>query len=409
MKKIFSLMMASVILLGSSSALATQQYKLEYQTGVPIYENLQSVNVNFNGNYIDKSTPSVIKNERTLVPVRVLAESIGASVDWNAATSQVTIEKNGKTIVLQIGNGTAYVNGAPKNVIDNVVPLMVNDNTMVPLRFVNEELGLNVDWDAANFTALVTTPDYVAPTTNPVEVAYVDGSTVYTNYNMTFDQMVAAQTAKFTTINHGNGWVKASENDVRTYLDISGISPDSEQYFQFLDLSKSSGIPAAQLNNVLAGKGILSGLGDAFVQGGNTYGVNEAYLVSHAFLETGYGTSKLATGVEYNGRIVYNMFGIGAIDSDPIGGGAKTAYENGWFTPYDAIVGGAKFVSEKYINRAGNRQNTIYKMRWNPDINQIWHQYATDVRWSNVQVYNIKKIYDQCPNHVLSFDVPVYQ
>ncbi len=418
MKRLVSFVLASTLLLGSSAALA-DQYKVEYQTGVPVQEELQPVNVTFNGAAIDQSKPSVIKSQRTLVPVRVLAESIGATVGWDAGTSQVTIEKDGKTIVLQIGNGTAYVNGVAKPVIDNVVPLMVNDNTMVPLRFVNEELGLNVDWDGPNFTAMVTTPDYQAPLAEePVmeetfieePVAMVEpGGTVYTNYNMTFDQMVQAQASKFTTINYGGGWVNASADEIRKYMDISGIAPGTDQYFQFLDLSKSSGIPADQLNNVLYGKGILSGLGDAFVQGGNTYGVNEAYLVAHAFLETGYGTSRLSTGVQYNGRTVYNMFGIGAIDSDPIGGGARTAYENGWFTPYDAVVGGAKFVSEKYINRAGNRQNTIYKMRWNPDINQIWHQYATDVRWAHAQVGNIKAIYDQCPNHVLSFDVPVYQ
>ncbi|MDO5707102.1 MAG: stalk domain-containing protein [Andreesenia angusta] len=407
MKRLLSLMLTSALLLGSTAALAAE-YKVEYTAGVAVYEDLLPVNVKFNGNPISQELPSVIKNERTLFPVRYLAEAMGADVIWNEMTSQVTINKDGNSIILTIGSNIANVNGVEKTVLDGVAPVLVNDVTLVPLRFVNEELGLNVDWDAANFTALVSEPGYQPPQSDNVAIAD-SPSTVYTNYNMSFEQMVNAQASRFTTINHGSGWVRASADEIRQYLDISNIAPGTEQYFQFLDLSKSCGIPAEQLNSVLNGRGILSGMGDAFVQGGATYGVNEAYLVSHAFLETGYGTSKLATGVQYNGTTVYNMFGIGAVDSDPIGAGARTAYENGWFTPYDAIVGGAKFVSEKYINRPGNRQNTVYKMRWNPDINQIWHQYATDVRWANAQVRNIKNIYDLCPNHILNFDVPVYQ
>ena len=99
--------------------------------------------------------------------------------------------------------------------------------------------------------------------------------------------------------------------------------------------------------------------------------MNEIYLISHALLETGHGTSQLATGVlvsEVGGqpvqpRTVYNMFGIRAFDSCPIQCGSEYAYQQGWFTPEVAIIGGARWIGDGYINDPTNRQDTLYKMK----------------------------------------------
>src|SRR5699024_4508779 len=136
---------------------------------------------------------------------------------------------------------------------------------------------------------------------------------------------------------------------------------------------------------------------------------NEAYLISHAFLETGNGNSTLAKGVKYKGKTVYNMFGIGAVDSNPLNGGAKTAYENGWFTPEKAIIGGAKWIQGQFINNA-HKQNTLYKMKWNPDMvdGYAWKQYATDIGWAVKQTSNIKVIYDKLNHPKYVYDKPKY-
>src|SRR5699024_5476718 len=113
------------------------------------------------------------------------------------------------------------------------------------------------------------------------------------------------------------------------------------------------------------------------------------YLIVHARLETGNGTYALSNGthevgLDQNGKPqhvegaadrvrltnlkeTYNMFGIGAIDSDPARGGEVRTYEEGWFTPHDAIVGRAHWIKDNYIYNQYN-QNTIYKMRWNPEM-----------------------------------------
>ena len=61
----------------------------------------------------------------------------------------------------------------------------------------------------------------------------------------------------------------------------------------------------------------MKGMGAAFIEAAKEYNVSEVYLVAHACLESGNGTSQLATGVEVNGTTVYNLFGIGAYDANP--------------------------------------------------------------------------------------------
>lgn len=152
----------------------------------------------------------------------------------------------------------------------------------------------------------------------------------------------------------------------------------------------------------------MEGKAEAFITGAETYNINEIFLISLALHETGNGKSTLATGVNFKGKTVYNMYGIGAIDADPINKGAEYAYNQGWFTPEAAIIGGAKFVGESYIHHSTYRQNTLYKMRWNPD-RPGQHQYATDIGWAAKQVSGIKKLYDLMTSYVLHFEIPRFK
>src|SRR5690606_17031864 len=123
--------------------------------------------------------------------------------------------------------------------------------------------------------------------------------------------------------------------------------------FQFLLLSGSAGSTVADLDKILAGKGILNGKGAVFMEASRNNNINEIFLVSLALHETGNGTSALAQGIDYPDEDdlfpgqdtvkVYNMFGIGAYDSNPNYYGAQRAYRERWFTPEAAILGGAKF------------------------------------------------------------------
>jgi beta-N-acetylglucosaminidase len=197
------------------------------------------------------------------------------------------------------------------------------------------------------------------------------------------------------------GWVRG---DLLTLTEKKG-----EGIFQFLLLSETTHVDPSEVNEkILKGKGILEGKAEAFITGAETYNINEIFLISLALHETGNGKSTLATGVNFKGKTVYNMYGIGAIDADPINKGAEYAYNQGWFTPEAAIIGGAKFVGESYIHHSTYRQNTLYKMRWNPD-RPGQHQYATDIGWAAKQVSGIKKLYDLMTSYVLHFEIPRFK
>lgn len=203
-------------------------------------------------------------------------------------------------------------------------------------------------------------------------------------------------------------WQNATSSDVSSYLNPENFSINNKDYFQFLKLSQPAGLQASEVNEkILSGKGTLQGKAQSFIDAANKYSINEVYLISHALLETGNGFSQLATGIEYNGKTVYNVYGYGAFDSCPLTCGAQTAYENEWFTPEAAIIGGAKFISQEYIYNSTFRQDTLYKMRWNPI--QTWHQYATDIGWAYKQVNSIYNLYQLLDNYTLYYDVPSYR
>src|SRR5690625_881942 len=208
-----------------------------------------------------------------------------------------------------------------------------------------------------------------------------------------------------------SGWVIPDREDVEYYLNPSKFLNDLKGSLQFLKLSQTAGIDVAEVNDkILKGKGILAGKAQSFIDGAETYGVNEIYLISHALLETGNGTSKLATGVKYKGKTVYNMYGIGARDNCPLECGSKYAYEAGWFTPEAAIKGGAAFVGNNYL---GVGQDTLYKMRWNPAFaaknGYASHQYATDIGWASKQTTRMYELYNLLDGYNLSLDIPKYK
>ncbi|MCQ2541724.1 MAG: N-acetylglucosaminidase [Lachnospiraceae bacterium] len=202
---------------------------------------------------------------------------------------------------------------------------------------------------------------------------------------------------------------KATKEELQYYIDPNNFIDDDIDKYQFLDLTSSAGLTKEQIGEYLIGKGILEGKEECFYNVAKKYGINEAYLIAHSSLETSGGTSPLATGYNYqleNGSmvIVYNMYGINAFDYDPEGEGAKFAYEQGWTTVEKAIEGGAEWI---YIQYLEDGQNTLYEMRWNPEL-PTEHQYASDVGWAHKQAPMIKKAMDELPEAKLVFVVPRY-
>jgi mannosyl-glycoprotein endo-beta-N-acetylglucosaminidase len=223
---------------------------------------------------------------------------------------------------------------------------------------------------------------------------------------------------------HYRAFVNADPTETAYYMNPESFVTDDKARFQFLLLSESADADADKINaEMLTNRGNLSGKGAAFVEAGKLHRINEIYLVSHSILETGAGSSResaLLKGYKINSikgqpvpeMTVYNVYGIAAYDSCPQSPAicaAEFAYEQQWFSVDAAIIGGAKFIGEKYIHRPSNNQNTLYKMRWNPDVPGT-HQYATDIGWAYKQAVNyFSRYYSILGLKPKTFDIPVYQ
>jgi len=101
--------------------------------------------------------PPVILNDYTMVPAREVFEQLGAFVDWDGINGVVYIAYEYDLVVLQINNNVAYLNEEP--IVMELAPKIINDKTMIPVRFAAEALGFKVGWDDARRIVSVDTPE----------------------------------------------------------------------------------------------------------------------------------------------------------------------------------------------------------------------------------------------------------
>ena len=104
-------------------------------------------------------SPPVIKNGRTLVPIRAIIEALGGTVDWDGAARKATVILEDTSLELWIGKSSATVNGITMPIDSSnakVVAEIINGRTMLPLRFVTESLGATVSWEQSTQTITIT-------------------------------------------------------------------------------------------------------------------------------------------------------------------------------------------------------------------------------------------------------------
>jgi len=95
----------------------------------------------------------LISNGRTLVPVRYLADALGAQTAWNAASQQITITKGGTILALVIGSTAISTNGTVSQM--DVAPVVENGRTYLPARYIAEAFNDTVSWDTATKTVSI--------------------------------------------------------------------------------------------------------------------------------------------------------------------------------------------------------------------------------------------------------------
>ncbi|MGE7690621.1 copper amine oxidase N-terminal domain-containing protein [Lysinibacillus sp. NPDC097214] len=117
-----------------------------------------NVSININGETLQVNDPVLNKSDYLFLPMRALYEAVGASVDWKKETLTASAIRNGKLVNLTVNSKYALVDGQKVPMV--VAPFMYKDRTYMPLRFVSENFGGNVNWN---------------PTTQTVDISLSDG------------------------------------------------------------------------------------------------------------------------------------------------------------------------------------------------------------------------------------------
>ena len=112
-----------------------------------IVMRIGSKTVNAYGKTITSDVAPLIVNDRTLVPIRIVTETLGGTANWNEAAQMVSLNINGKTVTMQIGVVLEKY---------GVAPIIIDSRTYVPIRFVAEELGATVDWNESTQEITIT-------------------------------------------------------------------------------------------------------------------------------------------------------------------------------------------------------------------------------------------------------------
>src|SRR5579864_7306266 len=131
-------------------ALAASIVAIASASLAPSPAHAQDITVVVNGQQVGFDQRPIERSGRVFVPLRGVFERLGATVVYDNGVINAT--GNGRTISLRIGSNVAIVDGSQQML--DVAPFLVGARTLVPLRFVSQALGANVDWN--NSTSLVT-------------------------------------------------------------------------------------------------------------------------------------------------------------------------------------------------------------------------------------------------------------
>ena len=162
----------SALLLGATLACAV--------AAGPLVALAQSVTVIVDGQTMSFDQPPIVRAGRVFVPLRSVFERLGASVVY--ANGQINATGRGRTVSLTIGSVNATVDGQPVTI--DVAPFIIGSRTLVPLRFIAQSLGATVDWNDSTSTVTIRSGGARPPVPPPGGgIAIVDQAPVGTIYN----------------------------------------------------------------------------------------------------------------------------------------------------------------------------------------------------------------------------------
>ncbi len=188
-----------------------------------------------NGADVQVEKPYVVGVGVTLVPLRVITEAFGATVDWIAETQTIQLSYQNVEMILQIGNGVAEVNGKAETLL-SAPELTANGFTMVPLRFISETFGATVSYDDA--TSAITVAKETAPQEGTLVQGAIDKSRIGDNYyGWSMDTPADMQ----MTQRRFDGMITRFEKDENNGIEISiQLRPEEYDFNRDFNTTKES-------------------------------------------------------------------------------------------------------------------------------------------------------------------------
>lgn len=137
---------------GHSSKIPTRGNPVREGDSTPMPQQ-RPISVVVNGNPVSFDQPPVSINGRVMVPLRFIAQHMGAYVDWSMGIEKITVKQPDRTLELRVGSNNAFVDG--KLVLLDTQPVIKNSRTLVPVRFISENLGAEVNWVVSSQTVTI--------------------------------------------------------------------------------------------------------------------------------------------------------------------------------------------------------------------------------------------------------------
>ena len=150
-----------------NAALAETSVETESEIVISMQIGEPNMMVNGETQEIDPGmgTVPLIMNDRTLIPIRAVVEAFGGEVSWNGDTRTAMLSYGENTIELTIDSTTAYLNGEAQTL--DTTPVIINDRTMLPIRFISEGFGFDVEWEQSTQTVTISGSTAGATQTEP--------------------------------------------------------------------------------------------------------------------------------------------------------------------------------------------------------------------------------------------------
>ncbi len=228
----------------------------------------------------------------------------------------------------------------------------------------------------------------------------------------------------------GGAWVSASKEIISYYMDPRNFLTETA-IFQFESLEYEEYQNKEGVQRLLAGSfmkgnykepdGTKRNYAETFVEIGKQVGVSPYHLAARCYQEQGKGTSGSVSGKVEGFENIFNYYNIGAYASgnnSPVVQGLRYAanqsinpesnYDRPWNTRYKSLLGGSKYVAEKYVKV---KQNTLYFQKFNVvnKTNGIYrHQYMTNLQAAESEAMKMSKAYTQTDTKLV-FYIPVYK